>query len=149
MRWASVSDVTCKRIDSVARERKVIDDKQQQGLVCGQVVNRTTDTRIFSRVVDSLRLYFSKSYRGVRCVNCSTRQDCAGLIHAKLTQSPFSGYGPSAALRRRFVTMRAIGFPFLYELCSVHGPGQRRVQVFHMSFAARGRMGMPAHRATE
>ena len=47
--------------------------------------NRTTDTRIFSRELGRLGLYISKSYRGVRCPIRSTVQDCAQLIHAKLT----------------------------------------------------------------
>ncbi len=45
----------------------------------------TTDTRIFSRELDRLRPYISMSYRGVRCPICSTMQDCAQLVHAKLT----------------------------------------------------------------
>jgi hypothetical protein len=49
-------------------------------------INRTADTRIFSRELDRLWLYFSVSYRGVRCPICNKMQDCAQLVHAKLTQ---------------------------------------------------------------
>ena len=55
----------------------------------GQGRNRTTDTRIFSRGKDRLRLYISKGYRGVRCLICITMQDCAQLIHAKLTHTSY------------------------------------------------------------
>jgi hypothetical protein len=53
----------------------------------GQGRNRTTDTRIFSRGWDRLRLYISKSYRGVRCAICITVHIDAQLIHAKPTNS--------------------------------------------------------------
>jgi hypothetical protein len=43
------------------------------------------DTRIFSRELVRLRLYISKSYRGVRCPICMTMQDDAELVHANLT----------------------------------------------------------------
>ncbi len=48
-------------------------------------INRSADTRIFSREQDRLRLYISKSCRGVRCLICSTVHNRAQLIHAKLT----------------------------------------------------------------
>jgi hypothetical protein len=51
-----------------------------------QWVNRTTDTRIFSRAEDCFWLDISISYRGVRCPVCRTMQDFAQLIHAKLTR---------------------------------------------------------------
>ena len=43
------------------------------------------DTRIFSRELDRLRLYISVSYRGARCLICSTMQDGAELVHAIFT----------------------------------------------------------------
>jgi hypothetical protein len=45
------------------------------------------DTRIFSRAENRLRLHISLRYRGVRCPVCSTVQDFAELIHAKLTHT--------------------------------------------------------------
>ena len=47
--------------------------------------DNATDTRIFSRELDCLRRYISKSYRGVRCPICSTMQDDAELVHAEFT----------------------------------------------------------------
>ena len=55
--------------------------------------DQTTDTRIFSRVMDRLRLYISKSYRGVRCPICTTMHNDAELVHAKFTQH-LDSYGP-------------------------------------------------------
>ena len=52
----------------------------------GQGRNRTTDTRIFSRVTDRVRLDISMSYRGACCPICMTMQDDAQLVHANFTQ---------------------------------------------------------------
>jgi hypothetical protein len=52
-------------------------------------VNRTTNTRIFRTLGDLFGLYLSTSYRGVRCLNCSTMHNDAQLIHANLTHRVF------------------------------------------------------------
>ena len=44
-------------------------------------------TRIFSRELDRPWLYISISYRGVRCLICTTAHNDAQPIHAKLPQS--------------------------------------------------------------
>jgi len=52
--------------------------------------------------VEALYLYFSVSDRGARCLICTTMQDCAQLIHAKLTQAFFTkllGYSVAAPAR--------------------------------------------------
>ena len=50
------------------------------------------DTRIFSREQGRFRLYISKSYRGIRCLNCITVHNDAQLIYANLTH-PIDAYG--------------------------------------------------------
>ena len=45
-----------------------------------------TDTRIFSRAPDRFWSYISSSYRGVRCLICSTMHDNAEPVYAKFTR---------------------------------------------------------------
>ena len=47
------------------------------------------DTRIFRTSAGALRPYYSVSYRGVRCLICSTMQDDTELVHAKFTQGSY------------------------------------------------------------
>jgi hypothetical protein len=54
-------------------------------LECGHGTDFEPPRRIFSRVQDRLRLYFSKNYRGVRCRICTTMQNNAQLSHARIT----------------------------------------------------------------
>jgi hypothetical protein len=41
---------------------------------------------LFRTPVEALRLFFSVSYRGVRCLTCITMHNGAQLIHVNLTQ---------------------------------------------------------------
>ncbi len=50
-------------------------------------LTRIENTRIFSRESGRLKLYISKSYRSVRCLNCITAHNDAQQIHAKFTQT--------------------------------------------------------------
>ena len=72
-----------KRARPVMTTRSRLSLPQENG---GQGRNRTIDTRIFSREVEQLWLGISMSYRGVRCQVCTTMQDDAGLVHAKVTR---------------------------------------------------------------
>ena len=89
----------------------------------GQGRNRTTDTRIFSREQDRLGLYISKSYRGVGCSICSTMQDCAQLVHAKLTQGLCAAVYLSNAVfcSRNFISHRLVAF----KATSIHSAQDR------------------------
>jgi len=77
----------------VARDHFARDDspdiENRRGLIfsapTGRVSN-TIDTRIFSRELVRLRLGISMSYRGGRCPICSTMQDRAEPVHAKITR---------------------------------------------------------------
>ncbi len=52
----------------------------------GQGRNRTTDTRIFSSFIGLQLFDLQTNYRDARCLFCSTVQDDAELIPAKVPQ---------------------------------------------------------------
>ena len=80
--------------------------------------NRSTDTRIFSRMVRIFWLYLSMRYRGARCCKCLTVHNGAQLIPAKFPQ----GAGPAHPLLEIMapeccITQRASSLPQAMASC--------------------------------